>query len=118
MVKFTVDDWRKALECAKEFSFCDGKPEQTLYRVLCSPDLIELREVANAIKHGPGRALEALHKMGAVVVDKSRIEKDVFSGEFSELRFQFQSNQMTLLGIPMQFSNFGRSEVDLNYQIP
>lgn len=71
-----IDCWRDAIECVQRFSILHGGKGQTLEQALSSVDLNELREVANAVKHGPGRALNALKGMAAVVASPSRVERD------------------------------------------
>jgi len=82
---FVVAKWEDADNVIKAFPHAlrlwgDG---QTLIDAFTSKDLTELREVANAVKHGPGRAMEALRAMNALVVDPVRVKGDLTTGQFS-----------------------------------
>lgn len=84
-VPLVIASWSDADAVIREFprvlrSWGDGG---TLIDAIASPGLAELREVANAVKHGPGRAMDALHAMNAAVVDPARIEGDFTTGQFS-----------------------------------
>lgn len=84
-VPLVIGKWEDAEALIKAFPVIlriwgDGR---TLIDAITSRDLAELREVANAVKHGPGRALDALKAMNAVVVDPARVEGDYTVGEFS-----------------------------------
>ena len=56
------------------------------------PNLQELREVANAVKHGEGRATKALRQMRAPVVDAARIASDWTTGNYSMLSVPLSIN--------------------------
>jgi hypothetical protein len=74
-VPFVVTKWEDADTVIKSFphTLRLGGDGVTLKDAFTSSDLTELREVANAVKHGPGRAMDALYSMSAVVVDPTRV---------------------------------------------
>ena len=84
-VPFVVTKWEDADTVIKSFphTLRLGGDGVTLKDAFTSSDLTELREVANAVKHGPGRAMDALYSMSAVVVDPTRVNGDFTTGQFS-----------------------------------
>ncbi len=81
-----ITEWKDALLVIDKLTnrYGEGDPTE-LQRNFRSDDLKELRLVANAVKHGPGRAYDELLKMAAPVVDPARNEMDWTVGEFSPL---------------------------------
>jgi hypothetical protein len=80
-----VSDWKEASDIIALFSeaHCKGP---TLQQAFSDPDLRELVDVANAVKHGDnGRAMRRLRKNKAVVVNPARVQEDWTTGRFSIL---------------------------------
>lgn len=68
-----------------------GDPSE-LIRKFSDPDLKELQLVANAVKHGDGKAHRQLKSMKAAVVDPTRVDNDWTVGEFSALTIALSVN--------------------------
>ena len=79
-----VKIWRDAEQIVNELSVsrCRG---QTLQAAFNDPDLQELRNAANAVKHGDGPALKALRASSAVIVSPDRVQHDYAANEMSAL---------------------------------
>ncbi len=80
---YSVTRWDQAREMIQELRHSPNGP--LLLNAFSSPDLDELRLVANAVKHGEGRSLDELKAANAAVVDPSRIDRDFTVGERSAL---------------------------------
>ena len=80
-----IDRWSRADELIRQLHYRASGDGPSLLDVWKSLDLKELREVANAVKHGAGRALSVLRSMGAPVVEPSRLSNDWTVGPFSIL---------------------------------
>jgi hypothetical protein len=80
-----IDNWKDADDVIRKLTNRYGEQADAaeLQRNFDQPDLIELRHVANAVKHGEGKAYRSLQKMSARVVDPDRIEGDWTVGPHS-----------------------------------
>ena len=83
-----VRDWRDVEQVVKALSVsrCRG---QTLQAAFNDPDLQELRNAANAVKHGEGRSLDALRAARAPIVAAERVRGD------------YAANELSALGVPI-----------------
>ena len=79
-----VKDWRDVEQVIQGLSVtrCRG---QTLQAAFNDPDLQELRNAANAVKHGEGRSLDTLRSAGAVIVAPERVRQQLCANEMSAL---------------------------------
>lgn len=73
---FVLDRWSRADDIIKSFNKISRLEGQALQEAWNNRDLIELHEVANTVKHGPGAALEKLKAMNAPVIDPERFKND------------------------------------------
>lgn len=80
-----IGSWVEASDLIEQFCCGHEVKDRTLLEAMNDPDLQELKEVANAVKHGEGRATRALREMNAIVISADRVEKDWTTGEFSVL---------------------------------
>lgn len=81
-----LTEWKDAAGIIDKLTHRDGEGDaKELSRNFRNPSLKELRLVANAVKHGKGRAYTSLQTMGARVVDPLRIKDDWTISEFSPL---------------------------------
>jgi hypothetical protein len=80
-----INTWVNVRNLFEAFNKKNGTPSTELLDTLEAPDLRELRLVANAIKHGPGRSLQELVYINAPVVDSARLEEDFTVGPYSIL---------------------------------
>jgi hypothetical protein len=78
-----INSWERAEVAIRTLCHRIRGEGSTLVEALDNPDLQELREVANAVKHGEGRALRLLQERKSDVVDPSRVEGDFTTGDFS-----------------------------------
>lgn len=83
-----IDNWRDAASLISRLRFKESDTShdaRELQEVFNDPDLIELRFVANCVKHGEGPSHEKLVKMGAQVVSNERLSQEWSTGNNSLL---------------------------------